>query len=403
MFIIQRNIRVGISVNSAVKYMKLIYIANARIPTEKAHGIQIMKMCEAFANGGLEVQLVIPKRRNPIKDDVFEYYGIKTKFTVKTIYSLDLLGIKHIGRLALYAQALTFAFSVFIYSLFNYKKFRDSVLYLRDEFSPWLLTVFFRNIFLEIHAFGKRFKYYKKLFLKAGGLILITKNSESEFLKLGIAKEKILVAPDGVDLEKFNLDMAKEQAKRELKLPLDKKLVVYVGHLYNWKGVDDLAESSKYLPEDYLVIFVGGVRNDAQKFLEKHKNNKKIIITGQKPYNQIPVYMKAADVLVLPNKTGSDLSVKYTSPLKLFEYMAAKRPIVSTNLPSLREVLNGNNSILVEPDNPSDLAQGIIKAVSDEELSGSITRQAFLDVQKYSWQKRAANIIKFINFRVKSA
>lgn len=383
--------------------MKLIYIANARIPTEKAHGIQIMKMCEAFVNSGLEAELIIPKRRNPIKEDIFSYYGIETKFAVKRIFSLDLLGIKHIGRLALYVQAMTFAFNVFIYSLFNYKKFRGNVLYFRDEFSPWLLAPLNKRIFIEIHAFGKRFKYYKKLFLKASGLILITKNSESEFLKLGVAQEKILVAPDGVDLEKFDLNLSKEQARAQLNLSLDKKLIIYSGHLYNWKGVDDLAESSKYLPDDYLVIFVGGIRNDAQKFSAIHKNNKKIIITGQKPYHQIPIYLKAADVLALPNKTGSDLSVKYTSPLKLFEYMAAKRPIVSTNLPSLMEVLNSDNSILVEPDNPSALAQGIIKAIQDKELANNITHQAFADVQKYSWQKRAANIIKFINFRVKSA
>lgn len=378
-------------------FMKLIYIANARIPTEKAHGIQIMKMCEAFAKRGLDVELIIPKRRNPIKEDVFKYYGVEAKFAIKTIFSLDLLGIKHIERLALYVQALTFAFNVFIHSLFNYKEFCGSMLYFRDEFSPWLLSVFYGNIFLEIHAFGARFKHYKKLFSKASGLILITKNSESEFLKLGVAKEKILTAPDGVDLEKFDLNLNKEQARIQLNLPLDKKLVIYAGHLYNWKGAGDLAESSRYLPEDYLIIFVGGVRNDAQKFSAIHKDNKKIIIEGQKPYCQIPIYLKAADVLVLSNKTGSDLSMKYTSPLKLFEYMAAKRPIVSTNLPSLREVLNNDNSILVEPDNPSALAQGIIKAVRDEELSNSATRQAFSDVQKYSWQKRAANIIKFIN------
>lgn len=379
--------------------MKLIYIANARIPTEKAHGIQIMKMCEAFANGGLEVQLIIPKRRNPIENDVFEYYGIKTKFVIKTIYSLDLLGIKYIGRFALYAQALTFAFSVFIYSLFHFNDFRNSILYFRDEFSPWLLSVFNRNTFLEIHAFGGRFKYYKKLFSKISGLVLITQKAESEFLKLGVEKEKILIAPDGVDLEKFNLNLNKEEARGQLNLPLDKKLIIYSGHLYNWKGVDDLAESSKYLPEDYLIIFVGGIRNDAKKFSDIHKNNKKIIIAGQKPYNQIPVYLKAADVLVLPNKTGSDLSVKYTSPLKLFEYMAARKPIVSTSLPSLREVLSCENSILAEPDNPFDLAQGIIKAISDKELSDKITKQAFFDVQKYSWQNRVAAIKDFINSR----
>lgn len=379
-----------------MKIMKLIYIANARIPTEKAHGIQIMKMCEAFVNSGLEVELIIPKRRNPIKEDIFSYYGVETKFAVKRIFSLDLLGIKYIGRLALYIQAVTFAFSVFIYSLFNYGKFHDSILYFRDEFSPWLLSIFYGNTFLEIHAFGKRFAYYKKLFSKVGGLVLITEKAEEEFLKLGVAKGKILTAPDGVDLEKFNLNLNQEQARRQLNLPLDKKLIIYSGHLYNWKGVDDLAESSQYLPEDYLIIFVGGIKNDEKKFIDAHKDNKKIIIAGQKPYSQIPVYLKAADVLVLPNKTGSDLSVKYTSPLKLFEYMAARRPIVSTNLPSLREILDDANSIIVKPDDPEDLARGIKKILNDDKLSAEITAMAYEAVKSYTWKKRAEKILIFV-------
>jgi len=380
--------------------MKLFYIANARIPTEKAHGIQIMKMCEAFVKCGLEVELIIPKRRNPIKEDVFKYYGIETRFAIQTIFSLDLLGIKHIERLALYIQALTFAFSVLFYSLLNYKKFRRSILYFRDEFSPWLLSVFYKNTFLEIHAFGNRFNYYKQLFSKISGFVLITQKAELEFLKLGVAKEKILTAPDGVDLEKFNLNLSKEQARERLNLPLGKKLIIYSGHLYNWKGVGDLAESSKYLPEDYLIIFVGGVRNDAREFSAIHKDNKKIIIEGQKHYHQIPIYLKAADVLVLSNKTGSDLSMKYTSPLKMFEYMASKRPIIATDLPSIREVLSESNAVIVKPDNPEDLARGIKKVLVGDKLSAEIAGRAYEDAKNYTWEKRAERILEFINNRL---
>ena len=144
--------------------MKLIYIANARMPTDKAHGIQIAKMCEAFANSGIEVELIAPKMANPIKEDIFSFYGIKKNFTIKTVYSLDLLRFKHLGGFAVYIQAFTFAFSIFFYVLFNSKKFKkDDIFYFRDEFSPWFLTILNKNIFLEIHAFGQRFKYYRNI------------------------------------------------------------------------------------------------------------------------------------------------------------------------------------------------------------------------------------------------
>ena len=63
---------------------KIIYLANVRLPTEKAHGIQIVKMCEAFAGLGLEVELVVPNRLNSIQDDIFDYYGVKKNFVLKS-------------------------------------------------------------------------------------------------------------------------------------------------------------------------------------------------------------------------------------------------------------------------------------------------------------------------------
>jgi len=104
----------------------------------------------------------------------------------------------------------------------------------------------------------------------------------------------------------------------------------------------------------------------------------------------------AADALVLPNSAKAKISSHYTSPLKLFEYMASRRPIVASDLPSLREVLrDGENAVLVKPDNPRALAEGIERALSDAELAARIGRQAREDVEQYTWEKRAVNITTF--------
>ena len=76
---------------------KLLYIANIRLPTEKAHGIQIMKMCEAFAHEGVNVELVVPRRFNVIKEDPFAYYGVGKNFTTTRIPSFDLIAFGKIG------------------------------------------------------------------------------------------------------------------------------------------------------------------------------------------------------------------------------------------------------------------------------------------------------------------
>lgn len=367
------------------------------MPTEKAHGVQIIKMCEAFALNGLAVELIVPQKINLIKDDIFKFYDIRQNFKIKKIYSLNLLKFKRLGKMTLYLDALFFAINVFIYILFNRNKFRsDDIFYLRDEFSPWLLAILNKKIFLEIHAFKKRFKYYRIFFPKLKGLILITKNAKEEFIDAGIIGEKILISPDAVDLSRFNLNISQEQARRQLNLPFDKKIVAYAGsfYLYSWKGIDILLESSKNFSDDFLFVLIGGTEKEIQNIKNQYQLNNVLLIT-QKPSNQIPLFLKAADILVLPNKKGDVISEKYTSPLKMFEYMASKRPIVASDLPSIREILNEANSILIDPNNPQKLAEGIKKAL-DQNLSKKITQQAFSDVQNYTWEKRAENILKFI-------
>ena len=115
-------------------------------------------------------------------------------------------------------------------------------------------------------------------------------------------------------------------------------------------------------------------------------------MVGHRPHGEIPYWLKAADVLVLPNSGKEDISKYWTSPLKMFEYMASGRPIVASDLPSIREVLNGENAILVEPDNPEKLAGGIKAILQNNQLSDRISIKAVLDVQEYSWTKRVQKI-----------
>src|ERR1700752_2394252 len=107
--------------------MRLYYIVNARIPTEKAHGIQIMEMCQAFAETGQDVTLVIPRRGNPIKEDPFSFYEIKRSFRIVRLPVLD-LGASRAGFML---GSLSFFISVFFYLMF--KRGEGVVLYTRGE------------------------------------------------------------------------------------------------------------------------------------------------------------------------------------------------------------------------------------------------------------------------------
>ncbi len=375
--------------------VKIIYIANVRIPTEKAHGIQIMKMCEAFSelkveSEKLKVELVLPWRFNKIKQDPFEYYGVKKNFRITKIPSLDLVKF---GKIGFRIQSLSFACSAFWYVLFQ----KADIIYSRDELPLSYLSFFKKNLVWETHTARKNFLVARVL-KKSRGIISITQGLKDFYIKeYNLDSSRILVAPDGVDINKFKVESEKLKVRERLNLPADKKIVLYTGHLYSWKGVDTLVDSGKFLNGNILIYLIGGTESDINDYKSRVKNRENIKIGGYRPHGEMPIWMKAADVLVLPNTAKEDISKYYTSPMKLFEYMASGTPIVASDMPSIREILNENNAILVEPDNPEKLAEGIARVLQNPDFADRIARQACEDVQNHTWEKRVKEILEFVN------
>ncbi len=398
--------------------MKLIYIANLRLPTEKAYGIQIAKMCEAFAalkfknqnakfkitdqnsklleDENIEVELIAPTRRNHIKEDIFDYYGIKRNFKFTRVWTPDFYLPGFLDKLAVAVKSL---FSALVLTVGQAANRRDWF-YSRDESPLYFLSFFARpeQMIFEAHKFSPNRKWWYRRFVKKGiKVVVISRALHEDFLKFGFKAEKILLVPDGVDLTEFDISVSKSEARRKLGLPLKQATVVYTGHLYQWKGVELIAETAKMLKE-VLFVLVGGTDRDIANFKSRFGGIANLKIIGHRPYRQIPLFLKAADVLILANVPGQPLSERYTSPLKLFEYMASKRPIVASDLPSIREILNDKNAVLVQPTADS-IAEGLKKVFSDQNLSDRISNQAFSDVQKFSWQNRTRQILEFINRR----
>lgn len=366
---------------------KIIYIANVRLPTEKAHGIQIMKMCQAFANAEHDLTLVVPRRKNQIKESVWQYYAQKPNFKIEYLKITDFMKIV-IPRISFYLQGRSF-----LKSALRYLKNKEAdIIYSRDLFFAKRLSYFNKNVFYEMHRLPRSFN--KNDLKKVKGIIAITKGLKNALIEKGISKDKIIVAPDGVDLEEFNINVSKKEAREKLSLPLDKKIVVYAGLFDKWKGYLTLLEASKFFDREVKLVMIGGTKEQVKKLKEEYPT---VIFLGYLPYTDLPINQKAADVLVLPNSGKEGISKYWTSPLKLFSYMTSQRPIIASDLPSLREVLNENNAVLVIPDNSKRLAKGIKETLKNTDFSVKISRQAYKDVQQYSWQKRANNILKFIS------
>src|SRR3989338_267021 len=396
--------------------MKILYLANLRLPTEKAYGIQIAKMCEAFSDSVQEVKLFYPRRENPaVNQDIFSYYSVKNNFTVQVVESKDFYLPGFLDKISFLIKNY---FSAKVLVGEALKEENVDVYYTRDERVAKLLSKKNKKVIFECHRFSnkrKRFySYFKKKNLK---IVAISGGLREDLVKFGIKDSNIRVAHDGVDLKEFDFQETEDEARLRLfknlhhNSFLQKKIAVYVGQLYPWKVGDIFRKMAKHLCEknvNYLIFIFGGtgkkdpvtLKKDIENILEKtHPNMVPVISLGLFPHQDVPHILRAANCAILIGNESDATSKTYTSPLKMFEYMASGCPIVAQNLPSFREVLNDKNSFLVEPGNAKALADQIALVFDEknEQIAKDKASQALKDVQEYTLQKRAEKIISFIN------
>lgn len=391
--------------------MKLNYLANNRIPSEKANSLQIMQMCQAFQLRGADVELIVPQRQQPrlmrSATDPFTYYGMKARFPIVRLPSADALEIApaRLQQPAFVLQSTTFAMSVARYLSTH----RAEIYYSRDPLSTVLLalspaSIRERSVY-EAHTFPSsraRRTLHLWAIQRIARVVCISHGLAEEYRSNGVDGSKVLVAPDAVDLERFRNFPEKAEARRRLNIPPDATVAAYTGHLYAWKGVYTLAQASELMPANYLVYLVGGTEEDSRDLRQftAARGLDRTQLVGHVAPDRVIDYLAAADVLVLPNSSTDLRSSRYTSPMKLFEYMASGRPIVASRLPSLQELLrDGENSLLVEPDSPQSLAAGILQAATSKELGARLAQRAWEEVQSFSWSARARSILDFLGGR----
>ncbi|MCX5895729.1 MAG: glycosyltransferase family 4 protein [Proteobacteria bacterium] len=389
------------------KPLHMLYVSCARIPSEKAHAYQILKMCESFTELGVRVTLLYQKRSNRQLEqkagNVFDYYDVRTPFEMKKLFCLDWILLGKINpRVQFYIAVVTYLWIVAFYIM--YHRSSIDVIYCRDKFSLIVLglikSLFRLTVFYEAHevplAFsGLQIHYVKKM----DGLIVVTEQLKIKFAERGVPVSSIGVAHDGVDK---NILAFFRRHKRTPFTHGKALQICYTGHLYPWKGCGTLIQAMASLPGNFHLLIVGGLRQDienAKKGMEPYAETK-VDFKGYVSPGEVLHYVAASDILVIPNSGSSPMSSLYTSPLKLFEYMASGRPMVASRVPSLCEILkDGGNAVLVEPDNPRELAAGIIRVANDQALANAIAEQASIDVEQYTWGKRAEKIIGFMSSR----
>ena len=378
----------------------LIYISNARIPSEKANTYQSFCMCEAFANSGFDVEFWHPARRLDYSSSkesikrVFLDYDIESNFKLLRIWTIDSTLLQAITQ-KYWFLCNTLLFSLNVAQKILRKRLNPDLdlIYTRDEWTYLILNFLKRIKLLQIPVIFEAHRFSTKIhkFMQADDKIVVINN---QLKRLYEDKSKqILVAHDGVSskwLDAFRVNIQEEKTKSE------RKFVLYTGNLFPWKGVYILANSTFFLNENIEVFLLGGSPECRKPFEEYIRDKKQIHVLGHQKRRVVQQWLKKADVLILPNSRKYKMS-EYTSPLKLFEYMATGKPIIASRIPSLQEVLKDKqNAILFHPDDPEDLAKKIIWVLNND--CTHIVKQASIDVSAYTWEKRSIRILNHFSY-----
>lgn len=369
--------------------MKILYLSKSIIPSRSANSVHVMKMCQAFSNNGHSVVLLAPNIKKKYEKgvkDIYEYYGVKKNFIIKKMWHPNFKG-----------GALFYAFSIFIYLIIN-RSF--DLIYGRFLHGCYLATLLNQKTIFETHEIlfnekNQRYFFFN-LLIKSNyfkKLIVISQALKNIYLKKKFLKKSMIqVAHDGADQVK-NLNL-------KIKLSgIDRKLKVgYIGHLYKGRGIEIILECAKQI-NDMTFHIIGGLEEDIKywKNISKKLNISNLYFYGFVSPKETEKYRNSLDIFLAPYSNqvtlqGKGDTSKFMSPLKIFEYMSHKKPIIASDLPVIREVLNEKNSILVEHDN-INLWISSLQKLKNIKLRKKIANQALIDFTNYTWKNRAFLVI----------
>jgi len=377
--------------------LKILYLANARIPSRTANSIQVMKVSAALASLGHEVELVVPRfhGRPAETHGLEEHYGVRGGFRVRW-----LAGWRLLGRVAWEGLAAAHAL-----------RSRADLFVTRNERVAWTLARAGRATVLEVHQPPAKHldRWAMDALAATPGLRLVVVISEALRRRLVAAHPTLgttraLVEHDGVDLARFAGGPSAPEARARLGWPETPLTAGYAGHLYAGRGVDLVLELAGRFP---LMAFrlMGGEPEAVERVREEARDRRLANVTlhGFVANQELPLHLAACDVLLMPygkrvEASGGAETGGFASPLKLFEYMAARRAILASRLPGVLEVLDEENALLCEPDDPASWAAALERA-RDPALRERLAARARADVEPYAWERRMERILEAAGFR----
>jgi glycosyltransferase involved in cell wall biosynthesis len=384
--------------------------ADIRFPLERANGVQIVKTAAALARAGCRARLLV-RHTDPRKtEEILALYGLDPHegLDVRRLGVLHRQGSFALPRASFLAQASALA-SAALRS--------GGLVYTRDlQLADLLLglgplaagPVVYEAHAVEAVMYRERGALYgtgevpsrrkaarlerreQRVWRRAAGFVATTRGILESFAEAHGPRQRTLVIPNGCDVPE-------ERAFPGLPPAVGGPRVLYAGQLYPWKGVDVLVEAMTRVPTGQLVI-LGGLLGEAdmervRALVAARGIASRTEMPGSVPHAQVAEEIRRASVVVVPF-LRTLMSERHTSPLKAFEAMAAGRPLVVSDLPSIREFLrDGENALLVPPGDPEALSGAIARVLGDAGLAERLARSAWDEAPRYSWDARARALL----------
>lgn len=371
--------------------MKIVCIAASFVPSNTANSIQVVKAAHALAEVGHDVCLIVPGN-NPVSwENLKNHYGLRQPFEIQWLH--ENLAFKRYDFAFKAVQAgqrmdaeliYTWALQAAVLSLW---RGIPTVLELHDRVTgrigPWLFRQFWKS------------KTKKRLLTNSKAL----KTRLISDFDLATHQEEILVAPNGVELERYENLPGPEEARNRLGLAAG-FTVGYTGHFYAGRGMQLMFDLAKALPK-INFLWVGGQPEDVSLWENRAKSAglANLCLTGFVDNAALPLYQAAADVLMMPYEqkiegSGGGNSADIASPMKMFEYMAAGRAIISSDLPVIHEVLDAATAVFCPPQEFASWKEALIELKNNEEKRIELGKAARSYSQAYTWKNRAIKALE---------
>jgi glycosyltransferase involved in cell wall biosynthesis len=370
--------------------MKIACVTTSQIPSSTANSIQVMKVCQALAQLGHEVKLWTPGTLQTPWKDLAVHYGLNKPFDVEWVRSVPRL------------KRYDFAYKAWL----RVRKWQPHLVYTWLPQTGVLALASGFPVVLELHdrpsgKVGPRLLHWMVLARGHKRFSIITHALytvlQSEF-NLRFSPDSVVIAPNGVDLERYQHSLTPEAARRELGLP-EQFTVVYSGHFYPGRGMGLLLELARRFP-GVQFLWVGG-RPEAvaywkSQIAEAGLGN--ILLTGFVENQRLPLYQAAGEVLLMPYEksvSGSSggNSADICSPMKMFEYLASGRALITSDLPVLHEVLNEEIAVFCPPEDVEAWDRALRYLIQHPEECRRRGEMAWAHATRYTWVAREQKIL----------